>query len=149
SYLNYKWEPILAVTLKESIAKSTAGLYKLEFKEIHLNLLSGKFRIKDLHIIPDMEKYHQLKKLNNTPAYLYTIQLKEFTISNYNPFDLYFNQTLDIYSVTMYEPEIEVINFVNKPKQAGDSIYRSPYDLIKNILKGVYINHIHLINSKV
>ncbi len=147
-YISYKWEPVLSSIVKDTILKSTGGLYRIEFESINLNILSGKIRLEQLQIIPDTAVYHRLKKTNTIPLYLFNIRLEKIVVNRYNPFDLYFNKTLDVYSINVHDPEIEVINYINRPKQAKDSIYKNPYDIIKNTLRSAHIDHINIINAK-
>ena len=40
-YLSAKWKPLLTEKIKESVYEGSDHLYKIDFKDIHLNLVTG------------------------------------------------------------------------------------------------------------
>jgi hypothetical protein len=76
-YLNYYWKPILTQRIKESIEKSTNGLYRIEFQNIRLNFITGRLNVSDIRFMPDTLVYEKMKLDSIAPRHLYEVEIDE------------------------------------------------------------------------
>lgn len=71
-------KPILKKTIAQKIYSSTNGVYKLEFNNVKINILSGHFLLTDFELSPDTNAY--FKNLPDEGKNLYYIELDTFEI---------------------------------------------------------------------
>ncbi|RZJ75124.1 MAG: hypothetical protein EOO47_20155 [Flavobacterium sp.] len=95
-YLSAKLKPIIQKELKELVLKSTKGLYKVEFSDLHTNLITGSATLVDINIAPDTVIYKQLIAEQKAPNNLYYIKLKKLSIKNFKPLTVYFDKKVDV-----------------------------------------------------
>lgn len=144
--LNF-WEPIISKNIKDSFYKSTNQLYKIEFDDIAFNVFIGKFSLKNIKLIPDIEVYKKLKADKKQPAYLFNLSIERAFISKVNLISLYNDKILHISEISVRNPSVTVINDLSYKKTNEDtSIFRNPYDLIKKQLSGLVVDQINLKN---
>ena len=68
----------MLMTLTESLRFS---LYQIDFKDIHLNLLTGSMVLDTIILTPDSNIYNQLKNVRKAPAHLFRIRLNHLKLS--------------------------------------------------------------------
>lgn len=141
------WEPIISKAIKESLYNSTNKLYRIEFEDITFNVLMGNFGLKNIRLSPDKEVYEALKKQKDQPAYLFELGIDRARVHGINIWDLYQNRALEISEISINKPKVKVINDLSYKKAADDtSIFRNPYNLIKDQLTLLKIEQINLKN---
>lgn len=146
--LNY-WEPILSRTIKASFYKSTNNLYRLEFDDIGFNVFIGKFSLKNIRLIPNLEVYKDLKSKRKQPAYLFNLSIDKVFVSRIGLLSLYQDKKLHIDDISVNNPSVTIINDLSYKKSAKDtSLFRNPYDLISKQLRSLQVEQINLKNIK-
>lgn len=147
--LGHYWKPIVKNALTKAVYESTEGLYRVEFDDLSINLLTGNLRIKDARIIADQELYDQLSDTVIKPPYLFTIHVKEILLRNVHPIKLYLENKLTIAEIRINQPEIDVrIQPQKKADTTASDKFRNPYELIKDMLKALVIEQINLKDIK-
>ncbi len=141
------WEPIISKTIKESLNKSTNKLYAIEFEDITFNVIMGNVGLKNLRLIPNKKVYEALKQKKDQPAYLFELSIERARVRGINIWDLYQNSALEINEISVNKPKVKVINDLSYKKAADDtSLFRNPYNLIKEQLSMLKIEQINLKN---
>lgn len=148
-YLSAKLKPIIQKELKELVLKSTKGLYKVEFSDLHTNLITGSATLIDINIEPDTAVYKQLIAEQKAPNNLYYIKLKKLSIKNFKPLTVYFDKKVDVKLLLFDKPEIKM---VNKHFDFNDDRpprpRQSPYDYIKKLFNSIRVQTVDFRNAK-
>ncbi len=143
SYFAYAWHPMLTRVIKENIYESTDRLYRINFSNIRVNILTGNVVMDNISLKPDMKRYELLKKLNKAPNNLFELDVKRLVLQRVKPFKVYFKKELSINSIRIKKPTLTISYYHNRPK--SDINYNSnPYLLISRVLKSLSIKNILL-----
>jgi len=139
-YISVKFRPLIRKELTELVFKSTNGLYRIEFSEIHTNLITGSASISDVNIIPDTNVFNLLVAKKIAPNNLYYIKLKKLSIKKFHPFDIYFNKKVAIELLLFDKPTVTMVNKHfdfndNRPPRPR----KSPYDYISKLFKSLRV----------
>lgn len=142
-YLNYTWKPVLTARIKEAVKTSTNGLYQIEFENIRINVITGRLSVSGIHFIPDTAVYQQMSADSIAPRHLYKVNVSKLVLNRVNPFKIYFNRILEMGSVVIEKPSLEisysaVINTADSLKD--DS--RTAWQRLKPYLRKVNIGDI-------
>ena len=141
------WEPIISKAIKDSLYSSTNKLYRIEFEDITFNVFMGNFGLKNIRLTPDKGVYEELKQKKEQPAYLFELDIERAKVHGINIWELYQNKALDIMEISINKPKVRVLNDLSYKKAADDtSLYRNPYNLIKDQLSMLKIEQINLKN---
>lgn len=143
SYLNFKYKPILTAEIKTLVYKSTDSLYKIDFTNVTINVITGNASLKNVTIIADSNRYKQLITLKRAPNNLYTVSLKKLLIKRFHPLAFLKDKALTIDYLIFDRPELLMVNKQfdfneNKPPRP----VKSPYDFISNTLNKFSIENI-------
>lgn len=108
-YLNYRWKPILSAKIKAAIQTSTNGLYRINFENIRTNIISGRISVKNIVFIPDTSVFSKMSTDSLAPRHLYSVQINELTLKRVHPWKIYFDGILEMGSVVIDKPKLQVI----------------------------------------
>ncbi|MES2445819.1 MAG: hypothetical protein V4546_01480 [Bacteroidota bacterium] len=148
-YLSAKLKPIIQKELKELVLKSTRGLYKVEFSDLHTNLITGSATLIDINIAPDTAIYKQLIAEQKAPNNLYYIKLKKLSIKNFKPFTVYFDKKVDVKLLLFDKPDIQMVNrHFDFNDDRPPRPRQSPYDYIKKLFKSIRVETVDFRNAK-
>jgi len=141
------WEPIISKAIKDSLYTSTNKLYRIAFEDITFNVFMGNFGLKNIRLTPDRGVYEELKQKKEQPAYLFELDIERAKVHGINIWELYQNKALDIMEISINKPKVRVLNDLSYKKAADDtSLFRNPYNLIKDQLSMLKIEQINLKN---
>jgi len=142
---NYK--PILSEKLKEQVYIASDSLYKVNFSEVHLNPLLGKFTIDSFQLTPDTNTYKLLKKEHRAPPNLFVVFIKEFQLRHIHLWSLLRSKKVNIGIVKAENPRITVIRKAERRKKGNQKTIRHTlFNLTSGPLKSIKIDHIGLHN---
>ncbi len=147
--LAWYWKPTIAQAIRKNIELATNNLYSVEFKDLHINFLTGNFSVDSLRLKPNVLVYKKLNQTNQAPLYLFSIIIKKLEIKNTHPIQYYFNKKLYINKLNLEKPIITVYyNELranrNKPTE---NKYQNPYELIKNTMISLNVKDIIFKNT--
>ncbi|SKB76530.1 AsmA family protein [Daejeonella lutea] len=108
-YLNYRWKPILTGKIKTAIQTSTNGLYSISFENIRTNIISGRISVKNIVFTPDTSVFTKMGTDSLAPRHLYSVQVSELTLKRVHPWKIYFDGMLEMGSVVIDKPKLQVI----------------------------------------
>lgn len=148
-YISVKFKPLIRKEITELVQKSTHGLYRIEFSQIHTNFITGSATISDVNITPDTNVFKVLVAAKKAPNNLYYIRLKKLSIKRFHPYDIYFNKKVDISLLLFDNPDITMVNKHfdfndNRPPRPR----KSPYDYIKNLFKSLRVQLVDFRNVR-
>ncbi|WP_316842725.1 hypothetical protein [Pedobacter gandavensis] len=144
-YLNAKWKPLISEKLKTGVKEGSAGLYTLNFKDIHLNLLTGTASLDELSLSPDTTVFNQLKAVGAAPIHLFQLKVKKLQLNHLGLINAYFKKTIHINSIVLDQPSINMMHYQVKKKK--DTSNKSIYQLLAKSLKSLDVDAIRILNA--
>jgi hypothetical protein len=147
-FANRYWSPILAGKVRSVVLTSTGGLYHAHFTDAELHIVQGKLIIYNLSLKPDPQVYQRQLKQRTAPNNLYTLKVKRIVFKNIHPFKLYFDNLLDIGSITLSEPELQLSYRLNRNADSVAGKKLNAWQRIKGIFKSIHIKKVMLNDVK-
>jgi hypothetical protein len=147
-YLNYYWKPILTQRIKESIEKSTNGLYRIEFQNIRLNFITGRLNVSDIRFMPDTLVYEKMKLDSIAPRHLYEVEIDELILKRIKPWKIYSSGKLEISAIEIDKPSLKMVFFkTNNLKISSQEDPKTAYQHLAPYLNSVKIGSIIFKNA--
>jgi len=146
-YLSLSWKPVLTKKIKEIVYNGSAQLYRIDFKDIHLNLLSGSLTVDSILLAPDTAVFNARKKLGTAPTHLFNVKLASLKLRRIGILKVYFQKKIDMNDIILENPSINMI--YNKVYKKPDTVQdkRSLYQLISKTLEAVHIRGIKIADA--
>lgn len=145
-YGSARWKPLLSEKIKTGIYEGSAGLYSLNFKDIHLNLLTGTASLDEVVLSPDTAVFNRLKAAENAPIHLFQIKVKKLQINHLGLINAYFKKTIHINSIVLHQPSIDMMHYQLKKKKK-DTSNKTVYQLLAKSMKSLDIDAIRILNA--
>jgi hypothetical protein len=144
-----KLKPIIKKELKDLVLNATDSLYRVEFSDLSLNLLTKGATLEDVKFIPDTNVFKRLIAKKTAPNNVYYIKLKTLSIRNFHPKNLFKFKKLNVDLLLFDNPDVVMVNTQfdfneNKPTY----LQKSPYDYISKYLRELKVNEISFRNVK-
>lgn len=114
-YLNYRWKPILTSRIKNAVETSTNGLYSIDFENIRTNMVTGRISVENIVFLPDTSIFDKMSADSLAPRHLYKVEVNELILKRVHPWKIYFNGILEMGSVVIDKPKLEII-FTNSKR---------------------------------
>jgi len=147
-YLNYYWKPILTQRIKESIHRSTDGLYRIEFQNIRVNFVTGRLNVSNIRFIPDTMVYEKMKSDSIAPRHLYEVEISELILKRIQPWKIYSVGKLEMSSIEIDHPILKVVfSKTRNTKASTKEDLRTAYQHLAPYLSSVKIGTIILKNA--
>ena len=146
-FLSARWKPILTEKIKSGVYNGSHHLYRIDFKSINLNIITGSLALRDVTLIPDTAVFDSLKKKQLAPAHTFELKLKKLQISRVGILTAYFKKRIDANEILLQKPSINMI--FNKVTRKPDSIKdeKSLYEQISKTFKSVHVKSIKIIDA--
>jgi hypothetical protein len=145
-YLSAKWKPILTTKIKEGVYEGSHHLYKIDFQDIHLNLLSGNIVLDSIKLTPDTNIYNQLKAIKKAPTHLFRIKMAHLKLSRAGILGAYFRQKIKMNAIILDHPSIDMI-YHKVPKQKDTTEEKTLYQQISKSIRSIRVNSIRVIDA--
>ncbi len=142
-YLSTSWKPIIDKKLKTLVSEESRGLYRIEYDDIHLNLLTGNASLDNVRLIPDKSVIERLKKADMMPSTVLEISADALIISRVAVWRAYTKQEISLKSIVFDKPVLRI----NKYKKGKSEEPRSLYEQISATLRSVAIRNILLTDA--
>src|SRR5690606_23459266 len=144
-YLSSRWKPLLDTQLKQLVLNSSDSLYRVEYSDLKINLISGNASLKNLKLIPNENRYRELEALKRAPDNMYNLQVESFDLVNFHPRKLYDTRKLNVDRIVIDQPKMIITN-KRQPynRQADTTAKKTLYEMISKSLKEVRISDIQL-----
>jgi hypothetical protein len=142
-----RWKPVLSKKIKETVYNRSFHLYKLDFKDISINILTGTIALHEVSLIPDTSVHRQLKKLSVAPANLFRVTLRKLELRRVALLTAYFKRKVEIKSIILDNPSIHMTHY--KVKKLPDTVTEDQtlYQLISNRIKSIDIKAVKIIDA--
>lgn len=144
-YLSSRWKPLLDTQLKQLVLNSSDSLYRVEYTDLDINLISGNASLKNLKLIPNADRYKELEQLKRAPDNMYNLQVESFDLVNIHPRRLYDSRKLNVDRIVIDHPKMIITN-KRQPynREADTASKKSLYQMISKTLKEVRVSDIQL-----
>lgn len=145
--LSAKWKPTLTTKIKEGVGNASNGLYKIDFKDIHLNVLTGTAVLDSISFMPDTNVFHQLREKKQAPTHLFRVKLAHLKISRVGILNAYFKKKVDLSAIILDHPSIDMVyhKVPKRPDTVKDE--RTLYQQISKSLKSISVGAIKVIDA--
>jgi len=143
--LNYFGEKLLRNYLKERIAKTSKGLYDVDFGELNLNLLTGKVTIHDFKMVPDTLLYNEMKKTGLIRKALYRFSFQSVSVDRLHFIQIYSQHRIKLRQIDFQAPVISIVGFpdtVTARKSRWRVIYEDIYPMISQVFSDFHVDSV-------
>ena len=107
-YFSVKWKPMLSEKMKTAVYKGSDHLYTLQFKDIHLNLISGNLTLDDVVLRPDTAVFDSLKRTRHAPVHIFEVKLKKLQLTRIGILTAYFKRHVAMNTILLENPSINM-----------------------------------------
>jgi len=146
-YFNAKWKPLLMQKIQEVVYNGSKHLYKIDVKDIHMNLFTGSVTADSILLAPDTAVYNARKKIGTAPAHLFQIKLEKLQLRRISILTVYFKKRIEMNDIILEHPSINMIYSKVEKKPDTSTDKRTLYQRISKTLKAVHINGIKIENA--
>lgn len=146
-YFSAKWKPLLTEKIKDGVYNGSQKLYRINFKDIRLNLITGSAVLDSVTLTPDTTVFNQLKELKLAPANLFQVKLARLQLSRVGVLTAYFKKRISMNSIIMEQPSINMIHYKVTKKTDTAEDKQSLYDQISKSLKSIHVKAIKIIDA--
>lgn len=146
-YLSARWKPVLSKKLKDGVNNRSYGLYKLDFKDISFNLLTGSAALHEVLLSPDTAVYNQMKTAGLAPANIFQVKLKKLQLSRIALLTAYFKRKIEMNAVILENPSINMIHYQVKARPELEQEKPTLYEMISNRVRSVDVKSIRIIDA--
>ena len=146
-YLSSHWKPILTEKIKEGVYTASDHLYQIDFKNIHLNLVTGSVVLDSLKLTPDTNVFKALKLKRKAPSHLFRIKAAHLKLSRIKILTAYFDKKINLNSIVLTKPSIDMI-YYKVPKRI-DTLKdeQTLYQQLSKSLKSIRIGSIKVVDA--
>lgn len=122
--------------LREMVAESSNGLYKLDYRKVSVNALTGNLSIQDVELMPDTTAFAKLRQLNSAPRFLVGGKAGKLQFKNVRWLSYLANKKLNIGKLLIDQPNFNITQYQQKDSVRNS---RNIYDLISQQVKDLRI----------
>lgn len=146
-FLSARWKPLLTEKIKEGVYTSSKHLYKIDFKSINLNVITGSLALRDVTLIPDTVVFDSLKTQKLAPAHIFELKLKKLQITGVSILTAYFKKQANVNAILLDKPSINMI--LNKVEKQPDTVKNEQtlYEQISKTFKSLHIKSIKVVDA--
>lgn len=123
--------------LREMVAESSNGLYKLEYRKVSVNALTGNLSIHDVELLPDTTILTQLRQARAEPRFIVGGKVEKLQFKSVRWLGYLLNNKLTIGKLLIDQPDLSVIQYHQQKDSTRNN--RSIYDLISKQMKDLRI----------
>ncbi|MFD0939929.1 hypothetical protein [Pedobacter boryungensis] len=146
-YLSAKWKPLLTEKIKEGVYNSSNHLYQVDFKDIHLNIVTGNVVLDSISLMPDTNVFNQLKAVRKAPTHLFRVKLAHLKLSRIGILTAYFDKKIKINTIQLDHPSIDMIYHKVPKKIDTTEVEKTLYQQISKSIKSIRIGGINVIDA--
>jgi len=146
-FISARWKPILTEKIKNGVYNGSHHLYKIDFKSINLNVITGSLALRDVTLTPDTLVFDSLKKQHLAPAHTFEVKLKKLQVTRLSLLNAYFKKRVDVNEIRLDKPSINMI-FNKVPKKVDTAnVEKSLYEQISNTFKSVRVHSVKIVDA--
>ncbi|MDN3586620.1 hypothetical protein QWY86_08090 [Pedobacter aquatilis] len=146
-FISARWKPILTEKIKDGVYKGSNHLYKIDFKSINLNVITGSLALRDVTLTPDTLVFDSLKTLKLAPAHTFELKLKKLQVTRVSLLTAYFKKRVDVNEILLDKPSINMI-FNKVPKKPDTAkVEKTLYEQISKSLKSIRVHSVKIVDA--
>lgn len=146
-YLSSHWKPILTKKIKEGIYVASDRLYRIDFKDIHLNLVTGSVVLDSLKFTPDTNIFRLLKARKEAPSHLFRIKVASLKLNRIQILTAYFDKKINLNSIVLTKPSIDMV-YYRVPKRIDELKDKGTlYQQISETIKSIRVEQIKIVDA--
>ncbi|MGM9476640.1 hypothetical protein ACS5PU_09415 [Pedobacter sp. GSP4] len=146
-FLSARWKPILTDKIKAGVYNGSHHLYRIDFKSINLNIITGSLALRDVTLTPDTSVFDSLKKMQLAPAHTFELKLKKLQITRVGILTAYFKKRVDVSEIILQQPSINMIFNKVRPKPDTLKEEKTLYEQISKNFKSVHVKSIKIVDA--
>ncbi|SHL82881.1 hypothetical protein SAMN05444266_105135 [Chitinophaga jiangningensis] len=136
-YLNHHWNKLIRAELKSYVQDLSDSLYRIEYKDVKLDVLSGSVTVDKASMILDTAVYRKKLANQTAPSEIYLVSVEKLELKYFKPWRYFRNNEINAGLLRVTAPSIVMEQDANvidtsQPKTAYQNI--SPK--LKSILIG-------------
>lgn len=146
-YINAKWKPVLREKIQTGIYEGSHHLYHIDFKDVHLNLLSGNIVLDGVQLSPDTTVFDSLKNMSKAPTHLYRIKLAHLKLSRAGILTAYFKKRIKMNSIVLDHPSIDMIFYKVPPQRDTVKAEQTLYQQLSKSIRSLRIGSVRIVDA--
>lgn len=148
--LNYFGEKFLRNYLQEKILRSSQGVYRVDFRNLDINILTGRVRIDSFELIPDSNRYNQLKIKGGVNKALYEVMFRTLTLDRFYFWQIYATHRINLRKLILKDPVIRIAGFpdtIRSQRNRWRVVYEDIYPAISSVFNDFHIDSVKVLNG--
>lgn len=146
-FINAKWKPILTEKIKAGVYNGSDHLYRIDFKDVRINVLTGSLALLNVTLSTNAKVYDSLKIQHRAPAHTFELKLKKLQISRVGILTAYFKKRANVGAIILEKPSINVTFSKVTKKPDTVKVEKTLYEQISKTLKSLHINSIKIVDA--
>lgn len=147
AYLSAKWKPLLTEKIKEGVYEGSKHLYRIDFRDIRLNLLTGSATLDSVSMTPDTLVFNKLRDIKQAPVHLFQIKLKKLQLTRIGVLTAYFKKRVKMNAIILDQPSINMIRYQVPKRSDTVKDERTLYQQISKSLKSIHVKTIKIVDA--
>lgn len=145
-YLSQHWKPIISEKLKKAVYEGSDGLYRITFKDLSLNLLTGYVALQEPALVPDTAVYGQLIQAGKAPLNLFTVRVKKIALSGTSPLKAWMNKEIVIGEILVQQPQVSRLSRARTRADTAQEA-RTLYQRISKSFTSIAVQKIRIVDA--
>jgi len=108
---NYFGERILRKFLQEKVYTASDSLYRVDFRKMNLNIITGKLTLDSFELTPDSIRYRQLKSEGRINKALYHVSFESLIIDRIHFWQIYTQKRINFRQIVFQRPVLSIEGF--------------------------------------
>jgi hypothetical protein len=146
-YINAKWKPFLTEIIKQGVYESSKHLYRLNFDDLHINLLAGSVTFDSLKLSPDTAVYNRLRERKLAPLHIYDVKMERLRLTHIGFYTAYKAKRINMKAIILDHASINVIHHKVPRFQDTTKVEKTLYEQISKTLKSIHVGSIKVLDA--
>ncbi|SKA10562.1 hypothetical protein SAMN04488128_102813 [Chitinophaga eiseniae] len=143
-YINQHWTNLLRKELSGYVMDLSDSLYVVQFKDLHLNVLSGSLTVEKATMTLDSAVYRQMLAARRAPENTYLISVEKLQLKYFKPWRYFIKKELNAGALIVTGPSI----VMDQNSTVRDTTQpRTAYENISSKMKSIFIGRFQLDNT--
>lgn len=140
-------KPLLTKRIQTAVLTATDGLYYLEFKALHYDILAGNAQVLQVNWRADTAMYPHLRKNKKMPDNIYQGKVGEIKLTGLHPWTIFFSKKLHLNAIIIQQPTVEIMH--QKQPYNSFKTAQSPYQIISKFVQSFAVANMKVDNINV
>lgn len=143
-YINQHWTKLLRKELSGYVTDLSDSLYVVQFKDLHLNVLSGSLTVEKATMTLDSAVYRRMLAARRAPENTYLISVEKLQLKYFKPWRYFIKKELNAGALIVTGPSI----VMDQNSTVRDTTRpRTAYENISSKMKSIFIGRFQLDNT--